>query len=313
MRGLHENDVCFKKTNLPNAACFAILLLWCINALKMPVTIDLEPGDVITGQFQVTRTLGAGAFGAVFEARDLTTGGMVAVKLEPLDAKHPQLGYEYRVMTELAMCPGIPRCIWYGWDDEHNILVMQRLNTSLEQLRVQQASNTLPLEYVGGLCRQALERLNTFHDAGFVHRDVKPENLMLSHGILYLIDFGLCKRVVDPEAGVHIAHRTGKNLTGSPRYASIRAHRGHEQSRRDDLEALMYTMIFLVRGRLPWQHDGSVSLTVDEIGEEKARLYPEQLCDGLPTAFRRTLTYARNLQFEALPNYEYLLSLWAAV
>ena len=234
---------------------------------------------------------------------------MVAIKLEAMDAKHPQLGYEYRVMKELAMCPGIPRCIWYGWDEEYNILVMQRLNMSLEQLRMQEGG-TLPVAYVRDLCCQALERLSTFHDAGFVHRDIKPENFMLSHNLLYLIDFGLCKRVVDPEVGVHIAHRTGKNLTGTPRYASIRAHRGHEQSRRDDLEALMYVVIFLIRGKLPWQQTSGEVLHMDDIGEQKASVFPEQLCEGLPSAFRRTLTYARNLAFEALPNYEYLLSMW---
>ena len=261
--------------------------------------------------FQVTRTLGAGCFGHVLEARDLTTGAMVAVKLEAVGAKHPQLEYEYRVLKELGMCPGIPRCIWYGWDDEYEILVMQRLNISLEDLRLQEG-DTLPLEYVVNLTAQALERLRTFHDAGFVHRDIKPDNFMLSHGLLYLIDFGLCKRVVDPEAGVHIGHCTGKNLTGTPRYASIRAHRGHEQSRRDDLEALMYVMIFLVRGKLPWQQGAGNTLHMEDIGDQKAAIFPEQLCEGLPSAFRRTLTYARNLAFEALPNYDYLLAMWVS-
>jgi len=66
-----------------------------------------------------------------------------------------------------------------------------------------------------------------------------------------VIDFGLAKRFKDNQ-GVHIPYQTGKSLTGTVRYASINTHLGIEQSRRDDLEALGYVMIYLIAKELPW-------------------------------------------------------------
>ncbi len=82
---------------------------------------------------------------------------------------------------------------------------------------------------------------------------LKPDNFLMgvfawSHR-LYLIDFGLSKRYIDAKTRQHIIYREGKGLTGTPRYASINSHLGKEQSRRDDLEALGYVLIYLYEGR----------------------------------------------------------------
>ena len=73
-----------------------------------------------------------------------------------------------------------------------------------------------------------------------------------SHTV-YLIDFGLSKKYRDSKTMQHIPYKENKNLTGTARYASINAHLGIEQSRRDDLEAIGYVMLYFLQGFLPWQ------------------------------------------------------------
>jgi serine/threonine protein kinase len=102
---------------------------------------------------------------------------------------------------------------------------------------------------------------------------------------VYVIDFGLAKKYKDPKTNKHIPYRTGKNLTGTARYASVATHLGIEQSRRDDLEGICYVMMYFLRGSLPWQ--GLAANNKHEkykkIKETKQGATTEMLCKGFPS------------------------------
>merc|ERR1719262_1396148 len=114
---------------------------------------------------------------------------------------------------------------------------------------------------------------------------------------IYLIDFGLAKTYW--EGGKHVTLKQNKNLTGTARYASINAHKGTEQSRRDDLEAIGHMFLYFLRGALPWS--GLDAKTQEEkyrkICEKKEQTPIEELCKGFPDGFEKYLAYCRKLEF----------------
>merc|ERR1712226_99066 len=110
----------------------------------------------------------------------------------------------------------------------------------------------------------------------------------------------------------HIPYREDKSLTGTARYASVNAHLGVEQSRRDDLESIGYMMIYFCRGQLPWQ--GIQADTKEEkyhkIMQSKRATSIESLCKGMPPVFLSYMNYCRALRFEDKPDYAYLRRLF---
>jgi serine/threonine protein kinase len=129
---------------------------------------------------------------------------------------------------------------------------------------------------------------------------------------VFIIDFGLAKKYRDHKTHIHIQYKDNKNLTGTARYASINTHLGIEQSRRDDLEALGYVLLYFCRGNLPWQ--GLKAATkmqkYDRISEKKMTTTVEQLCKGFPNEFVQYLNYTRSLRFEDKPDYAFLRKLF---
>merc|ERR1712070_245403 len=129
---------------------------------------------------------------------------------------------------------------------------------------------------------------------------------------VYIIDFGLSKRYWEKERNQHCAMKQKLSLTGTARYASINAHKGFEQSRRDDLEAIGHMFLYFLRGALPWS--GLDAKTQEEkyrkICEKKEQTPIESLNTGFPKQFDEYLKYARNLNFDERPDYNYLYGLF---
>lgn len=132
--------------------------------------------------------------------------------------------------TILMVCPRLLR--WYGTERNYNILIMDLLGPSLEDLFTY-CGHEFSMTTVLMLADQMISRIAFVHSKLFVHRDIKPDNFLMGIGRncnkLYIIDFGLAKRYKDPRTLMHMQYRDDKNLTGTARYASINAHLGVEQ------------------------------------------------------------------------------------
>ncbi|GBP89106.1 Casein kinase I isoform alpha [Eumeta japonica] len=273
---------------------------------------------IINDRYRIIRRIGGGSFGDIFLAVVVSDGEEVAVKVESIKARHPQLLYESRVYKVLQGGIGIPhirQVLWYGYEKDYNILVMDLLGPSLEDL-FNFCSRQFTIKTVLMLADQMLGRVEYIHCKCFIHRDIKPDNFLMGIGRhcnkLYMIDFGLAKKFRDLRTRTHISYREDKNLTGTARYASINAHLGIEQSRRDDMESLGYVLMYFNRGSLPWQ--GLKAITkkqkYERISEKKMSTPVEVLCKGFPAEFAMYLNYCRGMTFDECPDYMYLRQLF---
>ncbi|XP_059433562.1 casein kinase 1-like protein 6 [Corylus avellana] len=270
---------------------------------------------VIAGKFKLGRKIGSGSFGELYLGVNVQTGEEVAVKLEPVKTKHPQLHYESKLYMLLQGGTGIPHLKWFGVECDYNVMVIDLLGPSLEDL-FNYCNRRFTLKTVLMLADQLINRVEYMHSRGFLHRDIKPDNFLMGLGRkanqVYIIDYGLAKKYRDLQTHKHIPYRENKNLTGTARYASVNTHLGIEQSRRDDLESLGYVLMYFLRGSLPWQglKAGTKKQKYDKISEKKMSTPIEVLCKSYPSEFVSYFHYCRSLRFEDKPDYSYLKRLF---
>ena len=257
--------------------------------------------------------LGKGSFGYIVPGINKITGEEIAVKIER-KVDDPQLKYEYKIYKLLKDGPGFPKIFGYFEENNHNILIMEKLGPSLEKL-FNKNKKKFSLLTVIMIVEQILYRLEFIHSKNIVHRDIKPDNFLIGLGnknkIIYAIDYGLSKKFKESKSGLHIPYRDGKCLLGTARYTSINTHLGVEQSRRDDIEALGYMMIYFMKGHLPWQGmiNSNPNKKYDKIKKLKIEIKLPDLCAGLPEETIKFIQYARDMRFEDKPNYHYLRGL----
>ncbi|ERM98690.1 hypothetical protein AMTRI_Chr05g66890 [Amborella trichopoda] len=266
-------------------------------------------------KFRLGRKIGSGSFGEIYLATHVDTNEVVAVKLESGKTKHPQLLYEAKLYKILQGGSGIANIRWSGLDGEYNVLVLDLLGPSLEDLFVY-CGRKFSLKTVLMLADQMITRIEYVHSKGFLHRDIKPDNFLMGLGKkanqVYVIDFGLAKRYRDSTTNRHIPYREDKNLTGTARYASCNTHLGIEQSRRDDLESLGYVLLYFLRGSLPWQglKAATKKQKYEKICEKKLSTPIEVLCKSHPVEFASYLHYCHSLTFDQRPDYGFLKRLF---
>ncbi|KAK9861022.1 hypothetical protein WJX84_005532 [Apatococcus fuscideae] len=174
-------------------------------------------------------------------------------------------------------------------------------------------------EMVACIAVESLTILEKLHAKGYVHGDVKPENYLLGQPgtphekRLYLVDLGLATRWRDSVCQTHVEYDQRPDVfRGTVRYASVHAHLGRTASRRDDLESLAYTLLFLLRGRLPWQGYQAYNKGF-LVCKKKMATSSEILCRLAPQPFRAFTEAVVNLKFDEEPKYAAYIQLFESL
>uniref|UniRef100_A0A336M2J2 non-specific serine/threonine protein kinase n=1 Tax=Culicoides sonorensis TaxID=179676 RepID=A0A336M2J2_CULSO len=299
-------------------------------------SVSSSSGVLMVGpNFRVGKKIGCGNFGELRLGKNLYNNEHVAIKMEPMKSKAPQLHLEYRfykllgshddaplskkvqvpstsktsnnkllqTSTNHSFPEGVPRLYYLGTcSGRYNAMVLELLGPSLEDLFTL-CGRRFSLKTVLMIAKQLLHRIEYVHSRHLIYRDVKPENFLIGRSsnkrdkIIHIIDFGLAKEYIDLDTNKHIPYREHKSLTGTARYMSINTHMGKEQSRRDDLEALGHMFMYFLQ-------------RYQKIGDTKRATPIEVLCENHPEEFATYLRYVRRLDFFETPDYDYLRRLF---
>ncbi|XP_044399549.1 casein kinase 1-like protein HD16 isoform X3 [Triticum aestivum] len=293
----------------------------------LPVPERVEVGNspiYITG-----RKLGKGSSGKVYVGRRLgmPSGGYkgrnaieVALKFVHRRSREGSCDppYEWQVYHRaLNGCYGIPSIHYKGCQGDYYILVMDLLGPSLWDVW-HSAGQEMSVLKVACIAIDAISILEKIHSKGFIHGDVKPENFLLGQPgsaqekKLFLINFGLASnwKWKRGSSSMHVQYDQRPDIfRGTISYASVHAHLGRTGSRRGDLESLAYTLIFLLRGSLPWQgYQGDNNSFL--VCKKKMEISPEVLCSFCPAPFKHFLELVTTMKFDEEPNYQKLVSLF---
>mmetsp|Transcript_14361 Transcript_14361/g.26404 ORF Transcript_14361/g.26404 Transcript_14361/m.26404 type:complete len:363 (+) Transcript_14361:24-1112(+) len=283
----------------------------------LPKTID-------SGRFEVSKLhpVGSGFMSRVFRGYDREGQKEVAIKLECLNQPPFTLAQEAEVLKSLhgpqrsrrtiRGMQGVIKVFFHGTEGLYDCLVMEQLGRSLGTL-LDFCGGKFGYETVVLLGQQLLLRVEYLHSRGVVHRNICPSSFVMGvkdrvHHV-YMTGAECASRFwkKGEVKNGHIRKTHKHELVGDPQFASLRAHTGVAQSRRDDVEALGHMLVYFLRGDLPW----SDFRKKYEIAVKKADTDLHELCshhNSLP--LRDYLEYARGLRFRERPAYESLHTLF---
>jgi serine/threonine protein kinase len=272
---------------------------------------------MIANKYKILNKISEGSFGFVYKGQNIRTGENVAIKIEKRSGEYTILKSEAKIYQYLGKLDGFPQLKWFGTDVKYNYLVIDLYRCSLHSLiKIRERISFHSALHFG---IQMIERLETLHSKLLLHRDIKPENFLLDdlHKI-YLIDYGFCKRY--DHDGKHITERKITSIIGTVNFVSINVHKYLEPSRRDDLESVIYIIIYMLYGKLPWIRNTELenvsdnSKSSDTVNENDIKLdfsneeimQLKQETNYLPLFIREMLQYVRQLAFTEKPDYKHL-------
>jgi hypothetical protein len=235
--------------------------------VEEPRTASQVLGLTFNGRYRATQPLSAGAMGAVYRAVDVETGDEVALKQSTNPLHDARFEAESRLLTMLQH-PRIVKILDHFSAPSGQFLVMELVKgIELGELLKQRGSPGLPVDQAVAYVRQACEGLQYVHDQQIVHRDVKPQNLILGEEGVVLVDFGIARLLGDDDDV-----EEGTVGIGTPRYMAPEVFAGGRVSPRTDVFGIAATLWTLITGKPPRYADQTkLSEVVTDVTNELER------------------------------------------
>lgn len=268
--------------------------------------------------FSIVDLIKAGSYSSVYKAED-DKGQLYAIKLMPIESKKPKPKTffsifkknhasikEGKILSHLQGISGVPRLFFSGEnpDINANMIVTELLGKDLGVLFTQK--QMFSLEFISRIGCRLISILEEIHKRGVVHRDIKPDNILMGLGKneeVFLADFGLSKL----EKKKNVKKVSKPQFVGNLKYASVSTHFGEKITKKDDLESLGYVLMNFVRSNLPWDRfkDSDLNEKIERIGMRKQEFLRNEL-GTLPTALEEYFKYLMELKKDDKINYQRL-------
>jgi eukaryotic-like serine/threonine-protein kinase len=247
--------------------------------------------DLIAGRYKIQRWLGGGGMGRVFEALDIELHEQVALKiLKPGLTEDALERFRREVkLTRRIQHPNVARMFDIGDSENMKFLTMELVDG---EALARESGKPLPYSRVLNYARQIASGLAAAHDKGVIHRDLKPDNVLVERttGRAVLTDFGIARGVDDPSVT-----QVG-SVVGTPRYMAPEQLAGRDADARSDLFALGVILYELVMGVRPWIGDNAIAIAVAQ-----ATRRPDPVDASIPAAFASAITICIELDPQHRP------------
>jgi eukaryotic-like serine/threonine-protein kinase len=217
----------------------------------------LTPGQMLGDRYEILQLLGEGGMGAVYKARDTELDRIVALKLiRPELARNPQILKRFKqelILARQVTHKNVIRIFDLGQSDGIKFITMDFVEgQDLRHLLLEKGK--FPPEQAARIILQICRALEAAHGEGVIHRDLKPQNIMLdAGGRAYVMDFGIARSAYLPGMT-----QTGA-LIGTPEYMSPEQGRGEKLTERSDLFSLGIIFYELLTGKSPYESDAPLA------------------------------------------------------
>ena len=269
---------------------------------------------MIVNKYIINSKIGKGQFGKIYKGKYKKTNENIAVKFEDIDSEIKLLKHETTILNYLFNkgSKNTPYVYWYGIYKKYYGLIIPYYDCTLDYYLIH---NEISKNNIIKMISKMINILQTIHNIGVIHRDIKPQNFMIKNEEIFLIDFGLSTIFVDE----YLKHIEPKNdssfIIGTPKFISLHIHNGKDASRRDDVISLMYLYIYMNNDlQLPWENvqDRQDEYSPHHIlhfkNQERKRmkeLFQNNIYEN--TKERKIFTYIYLIEFKENPLYQWLI------